>query len=154
MFDELFPLFTNPPELNVWKNFISHVKAENWYSCWIWTASLTTYGYGRFHIGNRTVDAHRALVEWLYGVSEYNLVGDHIVCDNKQCVNPLHILLVHRSTNSRRTKGMCLAEAEISEYQCPHGHARTIENCYKPRKGRRFGECRLCKQIRYRQDKI
>lgn len=60
-------------------------------SCWLWTASLITDGYGQLNIDGKTIRAHR--LSWLIAG---NIIPDdkpilRHKCRNRHCVNPEHL---------------------------------------------------------------
>ncbi len=70
-----------------WESFIKKSKAS---SCWIWTGSKTTQGYGQIVVKNKSLTAHK--LGW-------KLAGNPIVqkgfalrnqCGERLCVNPDH----------------------------------------------------------------
>lgn len=68
--------------------------------CWPWTGYRDTRGYGKFHDGNRAINAHR------YGyMLRVSPVTDGIEvchrCDNPPCQNPAHLFLGTRLDNAR-----------------------------------------------------
>lgn len=80
--------------------------------CWIWTAALSSEGYGGFKViidgRHHVVRAHRlawflthleALAEWHY--------LDHLAdrCRGRYCVNPAHLEPVDKAENDRRATG-------------------------------------------------
>lgn len=105
--------------------------------CWLWTASVDSYGYGQFHmsIGPKTRKAHRVAFELEYGPVPEGLEPDH-TCRVNRCVRPEHLEAVPHQENIDR------AFRSRSHFRC--GHSRTPENIYvRPSSGHR--RCRICK---------
>ena len=60
--------------------------------CWLWTASRTEAGYGRFYLGKAVVArAHRVA----FALANGRLAAPHLKvchrCDNPPCCNPAHL---------------------------------------------------------------
>jgi hypothetical protein len=74
------------------------VKVEKTPTCWLWTASVHTSGYGQIGHGPKKILAHRA--SWLLSHGE---IPDklHVLhhCDTKLCVRPKHLFLGTNSDN-------------------------------------------------------
>jgi len=121
-------------------------KVEKTDSCWLWTASLTTNGYGQFHrpgCRNGNVRAHKFLWESIYGSTPKGLELHH-ECENKRCVNPDHLKLV-----TRRYHPDSAPTIQRTKTRCPQGHVYTTENTWRhPRSGHRM--CRTCNRLRSR----
>ena len=77
-------------------------KVDKTGDCWVWTASTTYWGYGRFFLkfnGQKKVyHAHRVS----YYLSKGNIPKGKMichVCDNPPCVNPDHLFLGDELSN-------------------------------------------------------
>ena len=90
--------------------------------CWIWTAALSSEGYGNFSVqlapgdaGRRVVRAHR--VAWFITYPrplEAHHYLDHLfpVCRGRYCVNPMHLEPVDKEENDRRATGTTSANTQ------------------------------------------
>ena len=84
--------------------FLSKVKTSS-KGCWNWNGSKNQAGYGQFVINNRKFSAHRLSYQFFKGeIKDLNVLHQ---CDNKLCVNPLHLFLGIQSDNmlDREAKG-------------------------------------------------
>lgn len=71
--------------------------------CWLWTAFVTTWGYGQFGTSNgRSVAAHRWSYEHHVGSIPEGRLVDHI-CQVRHCVNPAHLRLASKKQNAENT---------------------------------------------------
>ena len=106
-------------------------KVDKTETCWLWKATLTKQGYGKFRMPNRTVLAHRFSYELNGGVFVDGLVLDHL-CRVRNCVRPDHLEQVtfrenvirsieFRSPNIVRVRGK-------DRTHCLEGHEFTAEN--------------------------
>lgn len=92
-----------PPEDRFW----SKVNKISFLDCWDWTANVGTHGYGQITISSCDVrTAHRFSYELAFGSIPPK---SHVLhkCDNKRCVNPLHLYLGWHNENQhdRETAG-------------------------------------------------
>jgi hypothetical protein len=70
--------------------------------CWLWTASLSWAGYGRFPYGKRFL-AHVVSYEWEYGEVPQGKELDHRYTCPKKCVRPLHLrATTHKQNHENR----------------------------------------------------
>lgn len=73
-------------------------------SCWIWTGTKNSYGYGIFLLpGEIPVRAHRYAFEFF---NDMIIPKDWVVmhtCDNPPCVNPAHLKLGTKNDNNKDT---------------------------------------------------
>lgn len=113
-------------------------------TCWLWTTSTDTNGYGQLVIAGKAVLAHRFSYELHKGkIPKGNWYGTSCVlhtCDTPNCVNPEHLVLGTQQDNikDRDKKGrlFCKINKRIAE---------KIRKLYIPRKvsqyklGKRFG---------------
>jgi len=73
-------------------------------TCWEWTGSLITGGYGRITYGGKQSVAHRVSYEMSGEVIPAGMDIDHI-CHNRACVRPEHLRLATRKQNSENVTG-------------------------------------------------
>lgn len=132
--------------------FLNERQRENFWAkvnktptCWVWTASRGTQGYGKFRVGKAHLGAHR--VAYLEEIGEIpdGLVLDHL-CRNTSCVNPAHLEPVSEQENILRGVGVTAVNA--AKTHCIRGHEFTPENIYAVPGGR---ACRTCRRERNRE---
>lgn len=120
--------------------------------CWVWTASLTTYGYGQFRTTDkRTVRSHRHA--WLLTFGSLPADGlslDHL-CRVPRCVNPSHLDPVTHAENCRRgVAGQVNSARKRAQLYCAKGGHRLPDE--RNSQGRRVcKECARAKSLAYRQ---
>ena len=111
--------------------------------CWLWTASKTHAGYGRFRLPMRTISAHRVSYEWFKGPIPIDKQIDHL-CRVRLCVNPEHLELVTNQVNVLRGLGPTAQFARRAH--CDWGHPFDDTNTlWRVDEGRRCKECLLQK---------
>lgn len=70
--------------------------------CWMWTGAKhsKTRGYGKFRLGGKVINAHKAAYLLFRGDVADGLVLGH-QCNNEKCVNPWHLKAESQSDNMR-----------------------------------------------------
>lgn len=128
--------------------------------CWWWIAAANSSGYGVYSYRKRKIFlAHR--ISWAVVNNDYEMPpkGMQVMhtCDNKLCVNPLHLLLGTAQENNL----MAIKRGQIPSIEtivgrpsenpyCKHGHPRTPENTmYKDG----YPICAVCRKISNRESK-
>lgn len=129
----------------VLERFWRHVDKDHESGCWLWTAGLTTAGYGQFNASEggvrRTVRAHTFAWEILRG-PRGDLQLDHVChsrstcdagndCIHRRCLNPDHLELVTPAENARRAAANNRAAQRqkwAERTHCKQGHPWTPEN--------------------------
>ena len=69
-------------------------------ACWIWAGAShsKSRGYGKFRVGQKVMNAHRASYLMFNGSISDGLVVAH-QCNNERCVNPAHLAAQSQSEN-------------------------------------------------------
>lgn len=109
--------------------------------CWNWLGCKSDRGYGTIHWGwkegKRAKRAHVLSYELIYGPVPVGLEVHH-ECNNRSCVNPVHLEAVTHYENCRRRPA-----APPKQY-CPVGHDTFVVGRYK-------GACVECRRVRSRE---
>lgn len=109
--------------------------------CWLWTACLTSNGYGRFSWEGKVRLAHRVSYTLLVGPVPEGLELDHL-CRVRHCVNPEHLEPVTRRENIHRGFGITAVHARKTH--CPQGHEYTEDNLLVSALDRGNRVCKAC----------
>ncbi len=121
-------------------------KVDKTDTCWLWTASQRTNGYGQFAIKHgQVVYAHRFAYEALVGPIPVGLQIDHL-CRVRHCVNPSHMEPVTPRENTLRGYGISVINA--AKTHCPQGHL------YDARRQNGDRRCRTCNREEKRRQKL
>lgn len=133
------------------RRFWSHVEFTDPRGCWIWTACLTSAGYGKLGFMGNVVTAHRVAYALAHGLvilaeNQRELEGfaingdlDHI-CRNRRCVNPTHLRPCTRRENTLWGTAPPAVNAAKSAAPCGHAYDSSEKN------GRsRVRRCKKCR---------
>jgi hypothetical protein len=121
-------------------------KVNQTETCWLWTASTTTFGYGvigRGGKGGGFVNAHRLSWQIHFGDIPKGLCVLHR-CDVPACVRPDHLWLGTKKENSLDAvaKGRW---RHADPTQCKRGHLYDAPNTiWQMSNGKRYRVCRTC----------
>lgn len=112
--------------------------------CWLWTASLNTYGYGQIYVRDlgRHDHAHRVSWELFKGEIPVGMDIDHL-CRVRSCVNPDHMQPVSPRENIMR--GTAPPALNSVKTHCSRGHEFNSQNTSISHAGKRA--CRQCRLI-------
>jgi len=120
-------------------------------SCWEWTASQTSGGYGRFNFDGEVWAASRWVMYQLNGASLRSEDWVLHKCDNSLCCNPSHLYIGTPSDNVwdqiKRGRSM-RGKINASKTHCPRGHAYDALNTFIKMGSR---NCRACHALLARE---
>lgn len=135
------------PEPRFWS------KVDKTESCWLWTASIGTDGYGQFMMpGKNLLRAHRFSYELAHGKVPDGLHLDHL-CRVRRCVNPSHLEPVTHKENVLRGNGF--AGINTRKTHCVHGHPFSEENTWLRQRAKCVERvCRTCIRERGKARKL
>lgn len=117
-------------------------KVNKTETCWLWSASTNSDGYGQFWLDKRMVKAHVVAYEILVGSKPEGTELDH-TCRVKSCVNPKHLEAVTHKENTLR--GISIPALNAAKTHCKRGHEFKGLNLYVKPSGERV--CRECKRF-------
>ncbi len=136
------------------ERFLAKVRVDEDTGCWVWTASLNSYGYGQFAINLRPYRAHRLAYEHWVGPIPDEPELDHL-CRNRACCNPEHLEAVTHQVNFLRGENRIAVVVRTNH--CIRGHEMTPENTVINNKTTGGRACRICRneqqQIRRQNSK-
>lgn len=115
-------------------------RVDKTQTCWLWTGSLDSNGYGHLHWAGRAMRAHRQ--SWVLAglqLPEDGAVLDHI-CRVRTCVRPDHLRILTNAENVLIGIGPTAINARKTS--CHKGHEFTPDNTYARPDGHR--SCRAC----------
>lgn len=87
---------------------LRNIEPEPNTGCWLWTAAMSSNGYGSLN----GISSHRFVWTQLVGPVPDGMDLDH-KCRTRLCCNPEHLEVVTRRTNLRRGKGTKLSPAKV-----------------------------------------
>ena len=123
--------------MNLQEKFEARYVPEPNSGCWLWTAGVSSNGYGAFD----GVGAHRFSYQLFKGRIPTGKIVRH-KCDVKICVNPDHLLIGTQADNINDYVRR-LGHHYSKRTHCKHGHLYTDGSFYTA-KGARF--CLICKR--------
>ena len=123
-------------------------KVNKTATCWLWTASCSSEGYGRINISGKSTYAHRWAYEQAHGPIPEGMHIDHL-CRVRHCVNPEHMEVVTNRQNFTRGEH---PNAKLHRSgHCKRGHPLTGSNVLVRQNGTRH--CRACSRERWHERK-
>lgn len=127
------------------------ISATSFYAntpCWEWIAGRNSCGYGSIRLRGPCRQVHRVMYAWLVsplpnGISKTTVQIDHL-CNNRRCINPVHLQAVLPKINSAR--GTSPIATNGAKTHCKRGHPFTPDNTYLYSGKHR--QCKTCVRAR------
>lgn len=134
-------------------DFWKKVSKPSPVSCWKWTGAKVD-GYGSLAVNGKHTRAHRFAYQQYHGPIPKGILCCHH-CDNRACVNPIHLFLGNPTDNSRDmvNKGRSLfgerqPRSKLSEHQ-----VTLIRQCFIPYNSA-FGVTALARRFKVSQSTV
>lgn len=135
------------------EEFWNRANVAGPWDCWNWKSKPSSEGYGTSwdNDRNRNVGAH--VKAYLYSGREIP-EGYHVhhLCENKLCVNPVHLEAVINTEHSRlhiigQNRARTYQDKVKAKTHCLNGHPLSGDNLYiHPKRGTRH--CKQCQRKR------
>lgn len=134
-----------PKDDDFYRQKLRAMVRESADGCLEYQGFLGHKGYGQLYYRGRNWSTHRLAYNLWRGPIPQDMCVCH-TCDNRRCINPLHLFLGTFDTNNKdmAAKGRCKYSASVWPV-CKHGHTFTPENTYLDTRG--FRQCRTCQRI-------
>lgn len=117
-------------------------KVHKTKTCWFWTGTCGTRGYGELSVGGRKGRKHGShRISWFIHTGKWPKQDILHSCDTPQCVNPAHLMDGDAKENAMdaAAKGNCPRMYLYLAKKCKRGHRK-----FNP------GRCHECIKIRDR----
>lgn len=140
----------------VLERFLEKIEIDIQTECWVWTAALSSDGYGQLRVGKNMQEVHRVSYEFFVGPIPFDKEIDHL-CRNRACVNPEHLESVIHRINCERGdpegNGVRalreVAKKRSEKTHCKYNHPLSGDNLRIRKSGKRV--CVMC--VKMRNDK-
>ena len=139
-----------PEDVKRFNNFKKKVNFAGESECWTWNGAINIlHNRPMFWFKDKWTPAARASLYFKQGYLTDNLhvCHDPIICDNRRCVNPLHL---REDTPSANTRDLLITGNHNNKRKthCPRNHEYSENNTYY-HGGRRF--CIACRNAYHKE---
>lgn len=95
--------FPKPRQKSIREQLAKHYRVCLRSLCWIWTGAKNSCGRPCIKVDGKTLIAYRVSFAVYKKPIKAGLDLDHIVCNDRNCINPAHTVLRTRSANVSRS---------------------------------------------------
>jgi hypothetical protein len=144
---KILPVLSEDESKALYRKLVDLIRFEIGTGCWLWDGR-EKLGYGQVTVrGGGDMGAHRAM--WYAKHGDPGALDVLHNCNNKLCINPLHLHIGTHKQNFKEASEAKLLQGQWKTH-CKRGHPLSGDNLYRqPKTG--FRGCKTCTRERSRR---